>query len=469
MSKIRIRYDGKYYEYDDKELNITLYHDDTDEQLVSLFEKRARYIKDFNMAAEVLKYKKKADIKCFKEKCDRSLQDIYEIEKEIAAVQEKLNCTLDWYSPTDPCNSDDVPELEEQRAYICCHCGYTLDNGYTYTSEDYGISTEEFCKNKCPNCKEEDSFFYRNKYLIQAEKYLDEANQLSQDTQFSKIIELYKEAYCVLEKVNRNDESDYLFSLYDRAMVKQTLARTYISKEFYKEAFVCINEAIRLWDTAMENNAAYDLNLVAMAYNLRQNCCLALRTNLDSVVEDGHKALKLLSRYKQLAEVTRADKGAQFYEKCLNEYEGISMLIYIAMCEAAHILNKPQEEKDNMYQKGRQFLNQCTHFDADERSYFNQQLAVYKNTPTSSSTKKEGCYIATAVYGSYNAEPVLVLRSFRDNVLKNSLAGRLFIKFYYRYSPALAEKLKERSFINRCIRRMLDTFVNHLRKKGSIS
>ncbi len=54
----------------------------------------------------------------------------------------------------------------------------------------------------------------------------------------------------------------------------------------------------------------------------------------------------------------------------------------------------------------------------------------------------EGCYIATAVYGSYAAPQVLVLRRFRDEVLKQSPAGRLFVRVYYRLSPAVARRLQ---------------------------
>lgn len=75
---------------------------------------------------------------------------------------------------------------------------------------------------------------------------------------------------------------------------------------------------------------------------------------------------------------------------------------------------------------------------------------------------KEGCYIATAVYESYDVPEVLVLREFRDNVLKKSRGGRLFIKIYYALSPGTASKLKNHIFINDKIKAVLDRLVRKL-------
>ncbi len=52
---------------------------------------------------------------------------------------------------------------------------------------------------------------------------------------------------------------------------------------------------------------------------------------------------------------------------------------------------------------------------------------------------QSGCYIATAVYGSYSCDEVYALRRFRDEVLYKSAAGRLFIRIYYKVSPTLAK------------------------------
>lgn len=79
--------------------------------------------------------------------------------------------------------------------------------------------------------------------------------------------------------------------------------------------------------------------------------------------------------------------------------------------------------------------------------------------------KKEGCYIATAVYGSYDAPEVMVLRRFRDETLQKSTLGRWFIRTYYRWSPSVANKLRNAKGLNRIIRKILDSWVDNLNSR----
>ena len=51
--------------------------------------------------------------------------------------------------------------------------------------------------------------------------------------------------------------------------------------------------------------------------------------------------------------------------------------------------------------------------------------------------KKGGCYVATAVYGSYDCPQVWLLRRYRDFSLAKTSYGRAFIKIYYAISPTL--------------------------------
>src|SRR5690606_39635279 len=75
--------------------------------------------------------------------------------------------------------------------------------------------------------------------------------------------------------------------------------------------------------------------------------------------------------------------------------------------------------------------------------------------------KKEGCYIATAVYGSYNHDKVLVLRKFRDDILQPTMIGRFAVCIYYFLSPTLSLYFKE-GLLNRITRIILDKIIKKI-------
>lgn len=91
---------------------------------------------------------------------------------------------------------------------------------------------------------------------------------------------------------------------------------------------------------------------------------------------------------------------------------------------------------------------------------------IVNSANNNNNNRNEGCYIATAVYGDYDAEEVLILRKFRDNFLQKYLLGRSFIKLYYTISPSLAKKLKSDFAVTKLIKKLLDKFVCYLRKKS---
>jgi uncharacterized repeat protein (TIGR02543 family) len=76
--------------------------------------------------------------------------------------------------------------------------------------------------------------------------------------------------------------------------------------------------------------------------------------------------------------------------------------------------------------------------------------ATFQVTSTSS-----GCFIATAAYGSPNAEQIDVLREFRDGALLESAAGSQFVDLYYRLSPPIAGFISEDSFLTTLVRELL--------------
>ena len=79
-----------------------------------------------------------------------------------------------------------------------------------------------------------------------------------------------------------------------------------------------------------------------------------------------------------------------------------------------------------------------------------------------SNSSQGGCYIATAVYGSYDSPPVMTLRRYRDETLARSILGRLFIRIYYRLSPPLARHFAAGSALSASVRVVLDAIVRRL-------
>ena len=92
------------------------------------------------------------------------------------------------------------------------------------------------------------------------------------------------------------------------------------------------------------------------------------------------------------------------------------------------------------------------------------QLDPNVKIPQAPST--DGCYIATAVYGSYDCPEVWTLRRFRDFSLGTSWYGRVFIKLYYRISPMMVKYFGHTEFFQTFWRRKLDKFVKELNNKG---
>ena len=92
------------------------------------------------------------------------------------------------------------------------------------------------------------------------------------------------------------------------------------------------------------------------------------------------------------------------------------------------------------------------------------QTSGPKAGPTS--TKTGGCYVATAVYGSYDCPEVWTLRRFRDESLASTWYGRSFIKLYYTVSPTVVKWFGSTALFNRMWKCRLDRMVEKLQSEG---
>lgn len=79
---------------------------------------------------------------------------------------------------------------------------------------------------------------------------------------------------------------------------------------------------------------------------------------------------------------------------------------------------------------------------------------------------KQGCYVATCVYGSYDCPQVWTLRRFRDYKLAETWYGRIFIKTYYAVSPTIVKLFGETKWFKKLWRGKIDKLVNKLQSEG---
>ena len=80
--------------------------------------------------------------------------------------------------------------------------------------------------------------------------------------------------------------------------------------------------------------------------------------------------------------------------------------------------------------------------------------------------RSRGCYVATAVYGSYDCPEVWTLRRFRDNTLAETWYGRAFIRTYYAISPTLVKWFGETAWFKNMWKPTLDRMVERLNGEG---
>ncbi len=86
--------------------------------------------------------------------------------------------------------------------------------------------------------------------------------------------------------------------------------------------------------------------------------------------------------------------------------------------------------------------------------------------PTVQEPSEGGCYIATAVYGSYDCPQVWTLRRYRDYKLAETWYGRSFIHIYYATSPLLVKWFGHTVCFKKMWKGKLDRMVANLNAKG---
>lgn len=109
-----------------------------------------------------------------------------------------------------------------------------------------------------------------------------------------------------------------------------------------------------------------------------------------------------------------------------------------------------------------------THKEVNEaiiHEYANK-IKKYDSTYQEPEINKSGCYVATAIYGSYDCPQVWTLRRFRDNTLAETWYGRAFIHTYYAISPTIVRWFGNTVWFKNLWKPTLDRMVERLNHDG---
>jgi hypothetical protein len=114
----------------------------------------------------------------------------------------------------------------------------------------------------------------------------------------------------------------------------------------------------------------------------------------------------------------------------------------------------------------KQTMIKLTNWCYDIIKFCDPSYVIPESAKESQVSKKSGCYIATAVYGSYDCPQVWTLRRYRDNTLASTWYGRMFIRVYYAVSPTLVMWFGDTQWFKRIWKNRLDRKVSKLKEHG---
>lgn len=131
---------------------------------------------------------------------------------------------------------------------------------------------------------------------------------------------------------------------------------------------------------------------------------------------------------------------------------------------ANHRILAVQKAENSFISGNAKFINSS--YVSSETSRLTSEIQAKDTSYKKPAVQSGGCYIATAVYGSYNCPEVWTLRRYRDNTLASSWYGRSFIRFYYALSPTLVKWFGNKTWFKSIWKPALDHFVKKLNSHG---
>lgn len=333
------------------------------------------------------------------------------------------------------CSSTDI--VKQDGMYVCQFCGtkYTIEEAKKLINGTVKIDNSEY-----------------------VQKYLANARRAKQKEDWDET-----EKYYNLVEQNEPDNIEAIFySSYGKA--KSSL----VESDLYKRqaAFKVLTNCVSILDDNFnvekeeENRGiieqiSNDIFLIASSnyvYNQRKNGygVITWTDKLETVTLFNGLGLEFVETLKNIAEkIPDADKQKRvfYYNLALKHLEWI--LKNGSLANPSIVQNK--------------IMSVHRLINAIDPSH-----QVPESAPSAGAKQSAGggCYVATAVYGSYNCPQVWTLRRYRDDMLAQHWYGRAFIRSYYAVSPTLVKWFGNTNWFKRMWRGKLDRMVSRLRNQG---
>lgn len=187
---------------------------------------------------------------------------------------------------------------------------------------------------------------------------------------------------------------------------------------------------------------------------------------LEEIGEDAFSNCSNLSIFK--APILKKIGASAFYSTSITEFysESVTQIGHRAFRDCRELLSVTLPNANLEMLNNENYYYQFVGCKKLSNIHLAQNVDMSKILIDTNNIKSGGCYIATAIYGSYDCPQVWTLRRYRDYTLAETWYGRAFIKTYYAISPTLVKWFGNTTWFKKMWQGKLDRMIVNLQKKG---
>ena len=338
------------------------------------------------------------------------------------------------------CQSNDL--IKQDGYFVCQYCGtkYSVEEAKKMMSDDGPVDVQGTVK--------VDNSDFVQKYLLNARR--------------AKQKEDWEETEKYYNLVEQNDPSNIeaiFYSSYGKAKASLVDSDLYKRKAAFKVLKNCVSIIDDNFDISEEegnraiiiqiSNDIIDMAESTYVYNQTKNGygIVTSSDKLDTVTLFNELGIEFVETLKNIA--------AKIPESMI----GFRVFYYEdALRHAAYVLENGSLKNPSLIQEEIMKLHRLI-------AAIDPSHQVPEQAPAAGQ-RDGGCYVATAVYGSYDCPQVWTLRRYRDNTLAKTWYGRAFIRTYYAVSPTLVKWFGHTEWFKKMWKGTLDKKVNALQEMG---